>query len=90
MLNRRISLAVGIEAIASIASRRPSSHSTREPLGEICTPAPSLAQFGGLLVERDVEALLQQRQRGDDTADAGAGDQDAWLAQVPSPMQCVM
>ena len=49
-----------------------------------------LAQFDGLLEEGDVVALLQQREGGDDTADAGPGDQDAWLAQVPSPMQCVM
>ena len=88
VLNSRISLAVGTEAIASIAGRRPSSHSTREPFGEICTPAPSLAQFGGLLIQGDLEAALQQRQRGDDAADAGTGDQDAWLAQVPSSVRC--
>ena len=46
-----------------------------------------LAQFGRLFVQRDLEATLQQGQRGDDAADAGAGDQDAWLAQVPSPVR---
>ena len=87
MLNSRISLAVGTEAIASIAGSRPSARSTREPLGDICTPGAELAQLGRLLVQRNLEATLQQRQRGDDAADTGAGDQDARLAQVPSPLR---
>jgi hypothetical protein len=40
-------------------------------------------------VQRDLEAALQQRQCGDDTADAGAGNQDAWPAQVLAPLRSV-
>jgi hypothetical protein len=33
-----------------------------------------------LFVQRDLEAMLPQGQRGDDAADAGAGDQDMGFA----------
>src|SRR6201995_1683382 len=35
-----MSLAVGTDAIASIVACNPRWHSTRDPFGEICTPAP--------------------------------------------------
>jgi hypothetical protein len=38
-----------------------------------------------LLIQCDLEAAPQQCQGSDDAADAGAGDQDAWLGQVLVP-----
>ena len=87
MLNSRISLAVGTEAIASIAGPQAEFAQHARAVGRDLHAGAEFAQFGGLLVQRDVEAPLQQRERGDDAADAGAGDQDAWLAQVPSPVR---
>ena len=75
-----LALRLARERLQLVADAERVEHA-RAVRGELHAGA-DLLQLGGLLVHVDVDAVLEQRQRGGQPADAAPGDQNAHGAQL--------